>query len=201
MSTGVWRYISNEAYPEVYQQPNLPSDEEGLNITQDFLQNNGFWSQNITFSNIAYNYQRKCNKSTDEVIEEFILTKTYYFDTTLNGITLGGIGSKYTVTIGDNETIVAFAIPTRTFTVKKTDSLLSTSEILGNLQTGTNIRSISRTRYDNRTVIITHISLCYFVKSLIEDPDDIFLCCRFKGHFADTPEEGFSVYINAVEIQ
>lgn len=200
-STGIWRYISTEAYPEVYQQPDLPSDNDGLSIAEEFLHNNGFWSQNITYSQVAYSYQRKCDKSTDEIIEEFVLTKTFYFDTTLNGIALGGVGGKYTVTVGEDGIIAAFTIPTRTFEMNNTDSLLSTNEILENLQNGTGIRSISRTIYDNRTVIITDISLCYYIDSLFEDPGNIGLCCRFKGNFEDVPDEGFSAYINVVQTE
>ena len=193
-STGIWRYISNEAYPEVYQQPNLPSDNDGLSIAEEFLLSNGFWSQNITYSQVAYSYQRKGDKLTNEIIEEFVLTKTFYFDTTLNGIALGGVGSKYTVTMGEDGAIAAFTIPTRTFEMSNTDPLLSTNEILENLQNGTGIRTISRTIYDNRTVIITDISFCYYIGSLFDDLDNIGLSCRFKGNFEDVPDEGFSAY-------
>jgi len=196
---GVWGYTSNEAYPAVTLQPNLPDDGNAKDIAEEFLKDNGFWSDNMTFSHIVYSYQRKCNKTTEEIIEEFVLTKTVCFEKTLDDIELGGVGSKCMVRIGENGTIVSFVQPSRTYEANDTALVITPVKALENLTNRGGIRSLHRTRYSGRNVTITNISFCYYVDSLLKEPGIVNLCYRYKGNFSDG--EDFLVYADAIEFQ
>jgi hypothetical protein len=197
--TGMWIYVSDNAYPTVSQQPKLPSDSEAQEIAESFLKENGFWSDNMVFSHIVYDLQRIGKKSTGEIIKEFILTKKVCFKQIMNGIELGGVGSKCRVTIGEGGKIVAFMLPMRTFESVGTALLIPPDKAFENLQQGRGIRSLPRTNFTDREITITSISFCYYVDSLLEEPGNIVLCYKYEGKFCDNGEE-FLAYANAVEI-
>lgn len=197
--TGIWNYVSDEAYPMVSRQPNLPSNSEARDIAESFLKENGFWSDKMVFFHVAYSFQRIGKKSTGEIIEEFILTKKVCFKLMMDGIELGGVGSKCRVTVGEGGKIVAFMLPTRTFESVGTVSLIPPDKAFENLQQGRGIRSLPRTNFADREITITNISFCYYVESLLEDPGNIALCYKYEGKFCDNGED-FLAYANAIEI-
>lgn len=199
LPTGVWRYVSDEAYPVVSRQPSLPSNTEAQKVAESFLKDNGFWSDNMVFSHITYSYQRMGDKSTEEIIEEFVLAKKVCFKRNINDIEIGGVGSKCTVTIGENGDIVAFMQPTRAFAPVKGDVIvIEPDEALENFKLGRGIRSLVRTNFSDREVTISDISLSYYVNSLLEDPGIINLCYKYEGTFSDGMD--FLAYTDAVEI-
>jgi hypothetical protein len=195
--TGIWSYTSNQAFPSVKQQPILPDDEEAKYIAENFLKENGFWSENMTYSNILYSYQRKCNKTTEEIIEEFVIAKTVCFEKTLEGIKLGGVGSKCMVRLGENGTIISFLQPTRTYKLNTSASVITAVNALENFKNRGGIRSLHRTRYSGRNVTITNITFCYYVDSLLKEPSILNLCYKYIGEFQDG--EDFLVYADAIE--
>jgi hypothetical protein len=198
--TGVWSYSSDAAYPVVTKQPKIPSDEEAQRIAISFLKKTGLWTDDIEFSHISYNYQRKENKITDEIYEEFIISKKVWFEKNIDGIRIDGVGSKCSVTLGENAEVVAFIQSEQFFQkIEENVSIIQPEKALENFKYGRGIRSIPRTNLAYETVTITEISLCYYIDSLKDDPGIITPSFIFQGTFVEGNE--FKAYTDAIEKQ
>jgi hypothetical protein len=196
MQTGVWKYISNEAYPTVYEEPNLPNDSEAVGIAESFLKENGFWSDDIAFSKVRYQTQSTHLKETGEVIDEWVIAKEVYFGKQLDNLVI--IGDKASVTIIGGGSVAAFTQSTRAFQTIGNASLITPEKAFENLQEGKGIRCRCRTVYADRDIDIENIYLCYYIDSILEDTGPIVPCYAFEGKFCDDGE-GFSTFVNAIE--
>ncbi|RLF57102.1 MAG: hypothetical protein DRN27_08405 [Thermoplasmata archaeon] len=197
--TGVWIFSSDEAFPIVTNQPDLPSDEDAVKKAIAYLKENGLWSDDFTYSHITYDYQRKLDKITDEIFEEFIITKKVCFNREIDGIELAGVGSKCRVTLGEGSEVVAFIQPQQKYQEIKGDfELIQPEKALENFKFGRGIQSVPRTNLVNETVNIEDISLCYFIDTLINEPGMVRPGFIFRGTFVQGNE--FKVFTDAIEI-
>ncbi|MEA2067127.1 MAG: hypothetical protein U9O65_08570, partial [Thermotogota bacterium] len=71
-----------------------------------------------------------------EVIQEFTLTKWVHFGKEISNLPIVGAAGKITVAIGDNDKMVRFIVPQRTFEEVEEKQLLPVQDAIANLQGG-----------------------------------------------------------------
>jgi hypothetical protein len=199
INTGAWTYFSKDAFATVTEQPNLPSDEKSVEIAIDYLKENGLWSEQLEFSHIDKSYQRKKDKYTDEIYEEFIIKKKVKFNRNIDGFILSGAGNKCSVSIGHNSKIVQFMMPKQTF--QKTDiefSFIQPEQALENFKYGRGIKSIPRRNFMNENLTITEINLCYHIDSVTQKNGIINPCYQLIGYLSEGKD--VKIHTDAIEI-
>lgn len=199
MKTGVLAYTSSDAFPTVTEQPNLPSDERAIEMATNFLKENGFWNDDMKYYNITYDYQRLCNKTTGEVLQELILTKWVYFGKEINNFPIAGAAGKITVAIGENNKVVKFIVPQRTFEKVEEKPIVPIQDTLEHLESGRGFLSIPRVPLAGRNITVTDVYLVYYAGSIPEGNNGNLLIPSYylDGKLEDTGQRtGF--YIRAV---
>lgn len=197
--TGVLSYASSDAFPTVSEQPNLPSDERAKETATNFLKENGFWTDDMKYLNITYDYQRLCNKTNGEVLQEFVLTKWVWFREEIDNFPITGAAGKITVAIGDDNKVVRFIVPQRTFEQIEEKPIILIQDTLTYLESGRGFLSIPRAPLAGRNITITNIYLTYYAGSIPEGNEGNLLVPSYylAGKFEDTGQRiGF--YIKAV---
>jgi len=198
LKTGMIDYSSSDAYPTVSEQPKLPSDKRAIEIATDFLKENGLLNDNLKYYSMSNDYQRLCNKTSGEIIQEFILTKWIYFREEIDGTPIVGAGGA-TVAIGGDDKVVAFTAPQRTFEKIGEKPVIQIQDVLSHIQSGKGFLSMPRAPLGGRNITITNISLVYYAGSIPEGNDGNLLIPSYylDGKLEDTGERmGF--YVKAI---
>ncbi|MFA5309481.1 MAG: hypothetical protein WC370_08380 [Dehalococcoidales bacterium] len=168
--------------------PALPGNGEAVDIATEFLQSTGLWHADLAAGDAVVG-------GTFEGVTSHLLVR---FTRYVNGYPLTGPGNKFGVRIGDKGKVIRLLARYDELAQDKEVQIIEPEVAYSKLQTGDGIFTFP---VDCTKVVITDISLGYYLVSISERQDTLTPYYIFKGECRDAGDnllEEFTGWVDAV---
>lgn len=199
-SGGMFYSVLDKMNPVVTSQPDLPSDEEAVQIAQSFLAERNLLPPDAKLDKVVADTQIEAEKSTGKVLEEYrTVLQVMSSGRSVNGIPIVGPGNKLSVYVGEKGEVVGFLKVWRDVEVSKDTVNIKTAENAFEDMRKRNALFVTTDANTINKVNIKNVYIAYWMEPATEGQDSALPVYVFEGDSVNDHSQvsPFTAYVQA----